>query len=521
MINIPRDVRVGGSNLIRVALMAAAVGVLALTQASGRPAWAQAAPQSYYCSKQASNTSNCTAAFAWRGSADTDLQFSEFVNGDHTIMARFMLQYPNGYQGPMLSVKGTGTYMIGQGDYRFDTDAPKLEINIGGSRASYIVPELLQLFGFPDSLKAGQWEHLALVRGGNTLELYLNGYHLCADPNVYSFCDLSVTATGMPSGTLRLGRAASGDDQQFYGFLDDVAVFKRALSEAEIKNIDANVKRLTGSESGLYAGYTFDDATPSGGALPATLSRPVKFSGVPMIKGNPAFKQPVSQTRDSYADAKRLPVPVQQTAMQLPFSVGQVWHVMQGWGGTISHNGYAVFSWDFFRPGGDAMTCGTPFYSVGSGVVDWASDQKGILITLAPSEKMGYLHHKAGTLDIVGNAPILVGQHLADTGGNQDKGTTNCHLHVSASDDGGTLFPVAFSDYEESWDNVQWSHVSRGVPQESQFVKRLAESPPPPQDNDCLPCKPPQDDCLPCTCSGVFQAGVCADSVACAHICRN
>ena len=57
-----------------------------------------------------SDAINNAAAFGWRGYADTDLQFSEFYGSDHTLSVRFMLQYPNAYTGPILSVDGSGTF---------------------------------------------------------------------------------------------------------------------------------------------------------------------------------------------------------------------------------------------------------------------------------------------------------------------------------------------------------------------------------------------------------------------------
>ena len=54
-------------------------------------------------------------AFSWTGYVDTDLAFSEFFNGDHTITLRYMPQYPKGYEGPCVAENGTGTFAIGQG----------------------------------------------------------------------------------------------------------------------------------------------------------------------------------------------------------------------------------------------------------------------------------------------------------------------------------------------------------------------------------------------------------------------
>ena len=101
---------------------------------------------------------------SWRGFADTDLDFAEFFNADHTVVARFMPQYPHAYLGPILSVNGTGIYMIGQGAYQNPpASQTKLALQVGSAQQNY-----------PLSLTAGNWYHLAVVRSGANLTLYLN-----------------------------------------------------------------------------------------------------------------------------------------------------------------------------------------------------------------------------------------------------------------------------------------------------------------------------------------------------------
>src|SRR5260370_28983706 len=101
-------------------------------------------------------------AVTWGGYADTDINFSDFFNSDHTVAVRFMLQYPHSYTGPMLSVNGSGTYIIGQGDFNSDPSSKtKLIVNAGGAQLT-----------FPVDLTAGTWHHLAGVRMGNALQLY-------------------------------------------------------------------------------------------------------------------------------------------------------------------------------------------------------------------------------------------------------------------------------------------------------------------------------------------------------------
>jgi hypothetical protein len=163
-----------------------------------------------------------------------------------------MLQFVNVYTGPMLAVHGGGVYFIGNGDGGGGNN--HLSIQIGG--ASLDVP-------IPASFKES-WHHVAVVRSGATCTVYLDGV---------SKGTLTISAASNPSGTLRLGRSDE-IHQQFYGFLDDVAVFKAALSASRIKTLAA-AKTLRGTERNLLAGFVFGDGP--GGPLPAKLTRPVTY----------------------------------------------------------------------------------------------------------------------------------------------------------------------------------------------------------------------------------------------------
>ena len=120
-------------------------------------------------------------------------------------------------------------------------------------------------------IKPGKWAHLAIVRSGNKFTLFLNGDRV----------NPSLTYSGPePTGNLRLGRRTDGvmhgipgksDNYfpQFYGFVDEVAVFTRALTE---KQIDARRKNgLSGKEQGLLAGFLFDFGTDFNAGLPQKL----------------------------------------------------------------------------------------------------------------------------------------------------------------------------------------------------------------------------------------------------------
>jgi hypothetical protein len=113
-------------------------------------------------------------------------------------------------------------------------------------------------------LTAGTWLHVAVVRSSNTFKLYLNGTHLTPDVVI------SANEGNLPGGasTLRLGMrtdAATINDveAQFFGFVDDVAVFNKALNQAEITQIiNEPDGRLLGTEPNLLAAWIFDKMLP-------------------------------------------------------------------------------------------------------------------------------------------------------------------------------------------------------------------------------------------------------------------
>ena len=45
--------------------------------------------------------------FGWQGAADTDIQFSQFFDADHTLTAWFMPQYNAAYPGALFAENGT------------------------------------------------------------------------------------------------------------------------------------------------------------------------------------------------------------------------------------------------------------------------------------------------------------------------------------------------------------------------------------------------------------------------------
>jgi hypothetical protein len=418
----------------------------------------------------ADTTAYLALSLGWKGYADTKLKFSEFFSQPHTLFLRFMPQFPNAYEGPMVAEKGTGRFVIGQGDFRAGTFEPKLYLAVGSKSTT-----------FPAKLKVGTWYNLAVVATASGSQrlftMYLDGAKLGM---------LSVPASDpqLPSGTLRFGKRTTGQtvegrDGQFYGFLDDVAVFDRDLTAAEVLSLSSKVQ-LSGKENGLLAGYTFNQ-----GSLPAKLKRSVKLGG-------PARLVVVSGGRNNVADTGLLTLPDQHTEMTLPFPAGEAWYVIQGCndaGG--SHNGYGAFCYDFMvadRPQDGVYPNGTnsaPFYAAAPGPVVSVKEQgvsgevnppNLVEIQQAPGEITGYLHLKKN------GANVYVGDAVTRHSALGSAGDTGCaakayHLHIATTDKpdgtpGFVTYPIAFSNYEVRDGAGNWKRVVRGMPKIGEVVRR-------------------------------------------------
>lgn len=440
------------------------------------------------CDQNGNPALNGAAALRWNGAVDLDVDFNEFFGGNHTLACWFMMQYPYGPGGPMLAENGTGTFFLGQGDYYWGNGGfkksgdPVIHLQIGNTSQSYVV----------SSVEPGEWAHLALVRSGNTFTAYLNGTALSP----------SISYSGAaPTGNLRIGRRTDGMNMagasypgQFYGFVDEVAVFDRALSVNEINALAS--MGLNGSEQGLVAGFPFNFGTDANAALPATLQR--SFTEV-----GKAYRAVVSDARDSAFDEGLLPMPEMVKALTLPFAPGTSWRVVQSMharGG--SHNGYAAFCYDFARNGvGDST--GQPLYAVADAridhVVEWqqcsGSVPNRVQLNLAPGEFISYEHIAEDSYTVAqnidpnqvlflpqalpdGSKPTVnLGEHICNCGSTGMGTCNNAHLHIAAANtvDGYANFvttPFAFTNYEASDDNgASWYAVDYGIPQPGQYVR--------------------------------------------------
>lgn len=420
---------------------------------------------------------NRAAAFGWRRFADTDMDFNEVTGGDYALAARFMLQYPNAYTGPLLSA-ADGGFELSKA-----SGSPALRLQVGSITATYSGAALTE----------GTWHHVAAVKASGLWWLYVDGSPVC--PDGFSGCALALMGT-QGTGILRMGRPGAGSmagsvESQYYGFLDDVAVFDVGLSPSQVAALAA-ADRLDGTEPHLHAGWTFDERTPAGDTLPSALARPVTWrrgTTDSSTVSNTPFAAIVSLARDDANDAGLLPTPGPHATMRLPFPAGEAWEVGQGWGNASgSHNGRAAFAWDFHLAGQPASaTDGKPFYAAAPGLVmetnDGAVCDAGwpanyVMVEHAPDEIAAYLHAVAGSLAVTVGQNVSAGTHLADAG---DTGNTSCgsyHLHFSLHNRPESqanvlvTIPAVFSNYQVSHDDgATWSPVTLGVPEVDDWVR--------------------------------------------------
>ena len=423
-------------------------------------------------------------AFGWTGTVDTDLAFADFYAGDHSVVIRFLPQYPNAYEGPILAVNGTGDYLIGQGNAPQGADTHRngnsLFVSVEGSSQEIALV-----------LQANHWHHLAAVRSGNFISVYLDGA-LVGTP-------VPLTHTAVPAGLLRLGRQTPGvfvnnREAQFYGLLADLAVYSRALTAGEIATRSSSLASLAGTEPDLLAGWTF----PSGmTGLPAVIQRAATLTGaVTHVNRAPGW--------NGAKDAALIPLP-SHDVMHLPFVAGDAWAVAQGQAASWTHFGYAAFCLDFLIASplhgpafhaGDTYPNGTinaPLCAAGTGTVEVIGDRLPAppkttqldtnLIEALPADGLprAYLHLKKNSVRPYVGQVLYDGEPIAKA--SEFTGDL-AHFHFAVGNlmdldldsqawtPGFVTMPFAFDAYEVRQPDGSWSFVSRGIPQQGEVVRR-------------------------------------------------
>lgn len=433
-------------------------------------------------------------ACSWGGFAQSDIRFSHFFQDDHTIMIRYLMQYPLGYAGAFFCGSGIGHYFVGQGDYKsLGIDLPEGATGVEIQGKTNI---LIGVGSFSKNYPApGRgWHHVALVRKKNQMQLFIDGE---------ARDSFSIPSDNLPNGVLRFGQSPLPLPNemvggQFYGLLDDFALFNTDLSAQHVKEL-ADAKRLTDVPSliehdSFKAGYVFRNVRPT--SVPEKFRRELQLSPA-------ASFQEVSESRNAIVDVSKIPLPL-NTHMHLPFAPGEAWRVTQGYNQTASHNGYAAFCWDFTRAGIGGSE-GEMIYSATSGrvrqVVDCLSTPTDswnyVAVIQDHNESCDYLHIKKDSSLVSRGDHVSFGTPLARVG---DVGAAEgaYHLHFAISNGevtapnlnsttctdtvevGGSNFftmPAAFSNYEAEI-NGAWKLVIRGIPQTDQRIRRPADEGP-------------------------------------------
>ena len=417
-------------------------------------------------------------AIGWTGAVDLDLDFAEFFESDFTIALRFLPQYPNGYEGPILAVNGVGTFLIAQSvplrTSDNHVDAPGLLIRVGSSA---------QMIGA--TLGSTTWTHLAVVRSADVLTVYLDGAALGAP--------VTLSPSDTPTGTLRCGKVAPGSfvndrDAQFYGLIEDLAVYSRALDGSELEYLGERRRPFNGRESHLLAGYPLTHS--SGSLTEPRFNRPVDLLGA-------AAYVSMSGGRSGTTDASRIPLPVHDV-LELPVTSYDSWLVRQGFAAGWTHFDYAAFCLDMSvadhafgnaYPGGtmDATLLATCAETV---TQTWdAYPTRDVAVPL-PSPDPGpgtnlvqttttdgfehHYHHLHG-----GSVLTKVGDTLASGAGlarTSEYTGDMAHLHFATvaptPAPAQVTVPFAFSNYELRQADGSWKGVMRGIPTGGDVVRR-------------------------------------------------
>ncbi len=115
--------------------------------------------------------------------------------------------------------------------------------NAGGPRKEVSIPD-------PRVLTAGAWAHLALTYDGKVMRFYINGEEKGNKP-------IGITRT-KGNGLLRIGQRADGNSSIIKGTYDQVRLWNRALSAADIK-AHWQAPGALSNRDGLVLDKTFDE----------------------------------------------------------------------------------------------------------------------------------------------------------------------------------------------------------------------------------------------------------------------
>jgi hypothetical protein len=105
----------------------------------------------------------------------------------------------------------------------------------------------------PDAVTASQWAHVAGVYDATTraMDIYVDGQLVATATQQRGYTTATMAA-------LAIGACGTGDDEFFYGLIDDVRIFKSALSEDDVLMLAG----AGGTSDAVAADLSGGDSTP-------------------------------------------------------------------------------------------------------------------------------------------------------------------------------------------------------------------------------------------------------------------
>ncbi len=171
------------------------------------------------------------------------------------------LAYGQGYMG-FRSGSGTAEFYL-------------IQLNTGVMECRLVTTTGFQEYVAPANTIIPQvWQHIAWIYDGTAIKLYVNGT-----------LKGSSAASGIFQGenvTFAIGKSILGGFNFVYGGrVDEVSVWKKALTQSEIQDMMEN--ELTGTETDLELYYKFNQGVP-GGITPRS---PTWYAKLVKVKGMP------------------------------------------------------------------------------------------------------------------------------------------------------------------------------------------------------------------------------------------
>lgn len=172
---------------------------------------------------------------------------ASYINNSNTIsMTGWFYSDILRYGSGMMGIRGLGT---GSGNfYVLQLANGKLECRLSTTNGTYDAPSV------DGTIVTNQWQHIAMVYNGSTLETFINGVSQGTRNASGNFI-----SSDKPFG---IGKSlASGFNFVYQGRADEITLWSKALSQAEIQ--DMMINELNGNEANLELYYKCNQGYPN------------------------------------------------------------------------------------------------------------------------------------------------------------------------------------------------------------------------------------------------------------------